>query len=46
MEVNSRYKTVFYGLRKNHPHNAALVHPMTFLLRRIAYAAIIVFMFD
>ena len=43
--LNPRYSTIFYGLKKNHPHNVALVHPITFLLRRIVYSAIIIFMF-
>ena len=44
--LNPRYETVFEGLKKNHPHNVALVHPMSFLLRRIVYAVIIIFLFD
>ena len=44
--VSRRYKTLFYGLKKNHPHNCALIHPIVFLLRRIIYTVIIIFMFD
>ena len=46
VRVNRRYQTLFYGLKKNHPHNAAIVHPLAFLLRRVIYAVIIIFMFD
>ena len=45
VRVSKRYETLFLGLRKNHPHNCALVHPLAFLLRRLVFAAIIVFMF-
>ena len=44
--VNRRYQTLFYGLKKNHQHNATLVHPLAFLLRRIIYACIVILMFD
>ena len=46
VSCNPRYETIFYGLKKNHPHNVALVHPMFFLLRRIIYAAIIIFLYS
>ena len=46
VKTNPRYQTLFYGLKKNHPHNVALVHPMFFLLRRILFAAVIVFLYD
>ena len=39
-----RFKTLYYGLKMNHPHRVALVHPILFLLRRIMFAVIIVFM--
>jgi len=39
-----RFKTLYYGLKMNHPHYVALVHPVVFLLRRILFATIIVFM--
>ena len=45
-KVSERYKTLFFGLRLNHPHNATVVHPMIFILRRITYAAIVLFMFN
>ena len=46
VKVSQRYQTLFYGLKKNHPHNAALVHPLTFLVRRVAYAGIIIFLYN
>ena len=45
VKVNPRYKTLFYGLRRNHPHMAAVTHPLIFLVRRIIYSAIVLFMF-
>ena len=42
MTLKYFYKTLFYGLKKNHPHNVAIVHPLLFLLRRIIYAIVIV----
>ena len=36
------YKTLFYGLKKNHPHNMAIVHPLAFLVRRVIYAFVII----
>ena len=43
-KVSNRYRTLFLGLRLNHPHNATIVHPMIFILRRITYAATVLFM--
>ena len=43
--VSSRHQTLFYGLKKNHAHNAALIHPVIFMARRIIYSAVIIFMF-
>ena len=43
VECNPRYKTLFYGLKKNHPRNVAVAYPIMFLLRRILYAAVILF---
>ena len=43
---NPRYQTIFDGLKKNHPHNVALVHPMCFLLRRVIFAVIIIFLYN
>ena len=41
---SERYRTLFYGLKRNHPHSAAVVHPLIFLIRRILYSAIVLFM--
>jgi len=43
VKVSDRYKTLFYGLKRNHPHSAAVVHPLLFLIRRLIYAAIAIF---
>lgn len=40
------YRTLFYGLKKNHAHNMAIVHPLAFLLRRVFYALIVVFLVE
>ena len=45
-KVSDRYKTLFSGLRLNHPHNATVVHPIIFILRRITYAATVLFMLN
>ena len=42
----NRYKTLFLGLKLNHPKYATLIHPLCFLLRRIIYALTIVYMRD
>ena len=44
IKISARYKTLFYGLRINHPHSANIVHPMVFLIRRVIYSAIVIFM--
>jgi len=33
-------------LKKNNPHNVALIHPFLFVVRRLVYAAILIFMFQ
>lgn len=38
------YKTLFYGLKRNHPLNVGLIHLLTFALRRVVYSVAIVFM--
>ena len=40
------YKTLFVGLKLNHPQNVAIIHPILFVLRRIFYSACIVFLSD
>ena len=46
VEKNLRpsYRTLFYGLKVNHPHNVAILHPLAFILRRILYSMVIVLM--
>lgn len=44
VQVSPAYRTLYYGLKKNHVHGAAVVHPLAFVLRRLLYALIIVFM--
>ena len=44
VQPTNRYRTLFYGLRLNHPHNVAITHPLSFLLRRIIFSLIVVFM--
>lgn len=44
VDVNPRYETLFTGLKLNQPRNSAVVQPFTFIVRRILYAALIVFM--
>ena len=39
-----RFKTLYYGLRLNHPRNVALIHPLMFIVRRIVYALSIIFL--
>ena len=45
LECNPRYQTVFQGMKRDHSGAAAIAYPFFFLLRRIAYAAIIVFLY-
>ena len=35
------HSTLFYGLKLNHPHNIALVQPLSFVLRRVLFALLI-----
>ena len=44
VKVPYRYKTLFDGLKRNHERNVAVVHPLLFLLRRIIFAFMVVFM--
>ena len=44
VHVNLAYKTLYLGLRRNQDHSMAVVHPVTFTLRRLLYAVIIVHM--
>ena len=36
--------TLYSGLKLNHPKHVAVVHPLMFLMRRIIFALVIVFM--
>ena len=44
VECNPRYKTLFYGLKKNHPQNVAVLYPTLFLMRRVIYVVVILFL--
>ena len=44
VKIDPRYATLFTGLKLNHPHNVAIAHPLAFLLRRVLFAFVIVFM--
>lgn len=46
IKKSQRYKTLFYGLRLNHPRNVALVFPVLDTMRRLIYALSIVFLAD
>ena len=39
---NPHYKTLFYGLKKNHPHNVAVVYPILYILRRVVFAIVVI----
>ena len=43
-KANPRYKTLFYGLKKNHPRNVAVVYPTLFVMRRVIYVIVILFL--
>ena len=40
----ARIRTLYYGLKVNTERNVAVVHPLMFLIRRVIYALVIVFM--
>lgn len=44
--VSQRFKTLFEGLKLNAAHNSAITLPLAYLVRRVAYATMIVFMQD
>lgn len=44
MKTPQSYRTLFFGLRRNHERNVAVVHPLMFLMRRVIYALVIVFL--
>ena len=43
-KINPRYKTLFNGLRIDHPHKAYILHPIAFLMRRMIFSVIVIFM--
>ena len=42
VKINPHYKTLFTGLKLNHPDNVTAIYPATFLLRRVLYGVAIV----
>ena len=44
--LSPRYRTIFSGLKMNHPRNVALVHPVAFLLRRILFVASLMYFLE
>lgn len=44
VEVSQRYETIFNGLKLNTAHSSAVTQPLAFMIRRLVYAALIVFM--
>ena len=44
VKVSGRYSTLFSGLKLNTEHNTAITQPLLYLLRRVYYAFVIVFM--
>lgn len=44
VQTSPRYETIFSGLKLNTAHNSAVMEPLSFMIRRIIYAALIVFM--
>ena len=42
--MNKRFATLFDGLKKNQAHAVALVYPVIYLLRRIMYTCLIIYM--
>ena len=44
VQLPPKYKTLYFGLKINHERYVAVIHPLMFLLRRIIYAVVIVYM--
>ena len=44
VQCNPHYQTLFYGLKKNHPRQITVLYPIIYLLRRIVYIVLILFM--
>ena len=46
VKANQSYQTLFYGLKPNQERSSAIIHPLMFLLRRVVYALVIVFLVE
>ena len=46
VRVPFRYKTLYDGLKLNQERNVAVVHPLSFLLRRVLLATTVVYLGD
>ena len=44
IQPSQKYRTLHYGLKRNHERNVAIVHSLMFFLRRIVYALVIIYM--
>ena len=44
VKCNPRYQTLFYGLKKNHPRQISVLYPVIYLMRRVVYIILILFM--
>ena len=44
IKLNPRFATLCEGLKKNHAHAVALVYPVIYLLRRILFTCLIIYM--
>ena len=44
VQCNPHYKTLYYGLKKNHPRNLASAYAPLYMMRRVIYTMIILFM--
>ena len=44
VNINQRFSTLFLGLKLNTMHNSAVLQPLMFLIRRIVFAAAIIFL--
>lgn len=46
IEKSEYSKTLYYGLKLNHPRNVALLHPLMFTIRRLVYTLSIMLLAD
>lgn len=44
IKLNPRFATLCDGLKKNHAHAVALVYPMIYLLRRVLFTCLVLYM--